>query len=204
MTHTEAVEFVSQEIRTRYRTMNDTQFADWVDAVQRLDQNTAHRIVHDLVQDPGTSLSVKAFNAVCAKGRMRRPNTPIPVPLSYSAWVVCLEPPPDHPDWQGREWSMSVHLDSSRRNEPEFVRQHAAAEATRIHNTHGGDWAGLVKQHPPAKPLPPADPAEVRKHIINGPDSDARTWLIAHPAGPTAANRLGVFHQVEREPGQEG
>jgi hypothetical protein len=62
MTELEATQFVTDEIASRYKTLPDATRGDWMRAVKKADSiDTARKIVRAIVDDPETTLCVKAF-----------------------------------------------------------------------------------------------------------------------------------------------
>ncbi len=184
MTNAEAAQLVNTEIRTRYKTLNDTQFGDWVYAVQYHTVTSAIQIIHDLVQHPELTLTLKAFKRLAWERRSKQTAQHKEFP-GYDAWIRCIEAPADHPTWAGREW---FRTDGFRRNDcgnAEYVRQFASDIAHEIQIKYGGAWCGVVKpldNTPYSGPLTSAQrSAEAQRLILDGPDSPGRRWLLNRP-----------------------
>lgn len=99
----------------------------------------------------------------------------------YTMSVVCLEAPPDHLDWQGKEWvRIGSNVDSALRD---VQLAQANREAHDVQEAHGGKWCGRIRDcsHDPIpdRMLDEDIKEGLRRHILNGPDGPGRRFLAA-------------------------
>lgn len=208
MTHDDSVRFVETEIRTRYKTLNDTQFSDWVAAVQYHTVSSATQIIRDLVQHPDLTITLKAFKKLAWERREKKHHVEATDKTGYDPWVRCISAPPEHPTWVGREWST---LDRFRRSDcrnSEYVRQFASDAAHKMQATYGGGWAGVVKSldnTPYAGSLTNDQRSDqTKRDVLDGPDSPGRRWLLKNQDKPIMQALKDFFQSSTREPGQDG
>jgi hypothetical protein len=207
MTNVEVSEFIESEIAARYKTgLNDTQRGDWIRAVWKAgDLEVARAIIRVLVEDPDSTLSIKAFYR-CLKARTKKRQ--IALPPRYDAWVRCLEAPPAHPTWQDREWFRTESFRRSNQASKRYVTEYAAAIAAEIQAREGGHWCGIVKE-PDDTQVPPYDPearTQAEAHILDGPDGPGRRFLLRlrGESKSLVGSLAGTLRMVPREPGEEG
>lgn len=187
MTHAQAVIFVKDEIRPRYKTLNDTQFADWLRAAGFVELDVAKTIVRDLVLDPSLSLNIKNFRRSAYDRRTRQEREHVDLP-GYDPYLRCLEAPTQHPEWEDQEW---FHANAFRRSDcgnRGYVTMFAAAQAEQASGIRGGKWCGVVRPidaRPYAGPLSQADLRDhAENHILAGPDGPGKRFLCKYHAHP--------------------
>lgn len=181
MTYTEAIAFVENEIRPRYKALNDTQCGDWVSVAQAVETQLARQIVHELVHDPEKGLNLKDFKRLAWKRRPKIERETIEAP-AYDACVRCIEAPPEHPDWEDREWFRTEGFMRARCGDKKYVSDYAAEEAGRIQAREGGRWCGVVRcvdSVPYAGLLTRAQRSQAATvHIVNGPEGPGRRFFL--------------------------
>lgn len=195
MTEQEAIEFVTTEIKTRYRTLNDTQFGDWVTVAARVDYARARQAVRELSTSPTATLTVKAFAARLNLGpAWHKPVAPV---IRYDPYVRCLEAPPAHPDWEDKQWFRTEEFERSNDGDERYVSEYARAIAADIQEREGGRWCGIAI--PRGETAVPRRDPQVRltaeAYILNGPDGPGRRWLLARQAAKEGRGNLAVLAQ---------
>lgn len=98
-------------------------------------------------------------------------------------WVLCVEAPAAHPEWQGQEWLRIEHRSTACITSQAHVSEAASRAAWDIQRREGGKWSGVVR---PEGQLPPDHErlerqeaaAWVRQHILTGPDGPGRRSLL--------------------------
>ncbi len=194
MTKADVLAFVESDIAARYKGgLNSTQQGDWIRAVWKAGSiEQARRIVQEIVDDPETTLALKVFyRRLAAATRTERRSRSLPAILN--PYVLCLEAPPEHPDWQGQEW---LRLDKFRNADctnRQYAAQYAHDIAKAIEQVYGGVWTGVVRPDgsPPENwPVLHGEEARawVEKHRLNGPTGPGRDKDTADPLSRAAAS----------------
>ena len=205
MTKVDVDTFVTGEIATRYKGgLNDTVRSDWIRAVWRAGSLEAARaIVRQIVDDPDGRLTVKMFHRLLYVDHKRKG---APLPPILNPWVLCLTAPVDHPDWQGQE---GIRLDSFRPPDcatMAYVAQYAHDIAKAVEKICGGLWTGVVRPDgspPENQPVLCGEKARLwaEKHILNGPDSPGKRFLLARQRksdlGSQLASTLKIVTPIE-------
>lgn len=196
MTSNEATAFVNDEIRSRYRTLNDTQFGDWVSVAKRVDLSLARAIVHDLVQDPDKTLNLKDFKRLAWQRRPRVDREAADLP-GYDPYIRCIAGPAEHPDWEDKDWFRSERFKRANCGDQKYVANYAAEEAAAVQAVKGGRWCGLVK---PMDSIPyrgTLTQIQVReqaeRHILNGPQGPGRRWLLNRRSAAEKRSHIGAL-----------
>ena len=114
------------------------------------------------------------------------------VMFRFSIYVVCIEPPAAHPDWQGKEWLRernSVNLISHNQScwpgkehlLQTWLNNRAQEIAKAVQAQEGGVWTGHVRDATndpvPERAISRAEIDGVQQHILNGPDGDAWQYI---------------------------
>ena len=205
MNHAEILRFVEQEIAARYRGgMDDAVRSDWARAVGRAGSlDDARGIIQQIVDSPDMSLNVKSFYRVWYKRRGREST---PIPTGYEAWVRCVESPPEHPEWEDKEWFVLEGFTPSNRSDKRYVTEYARTKAQDYTEQEGGRWTGIVKEmdnEPYRGELTVVQRREAAEaHILAGPGSPGRRHLLARDEkkSPVAAMADALKIQPKEPP----
>jgi hypothetical protein len=204
VTTKDVLDFVELEIASRYRTLDDTVRGDWVRAVWKAGQlETAREVIRELVDDPAATLNVKQFYVRLKSRSVSAAAEPKTVP-AYDPYVMCLEAPKDHADWQGLEWfvmggpakNQVECFSRSHSSDKQYVSDWAGAAARAYEAAYGGQWCGVVREvdnSPYEGTMRPAQRrAEAERRILDGPDTLGRRRLLAVRQGAALVPELKV------------
>jgi hypothetical protein len=152
----------------------------------------ARAVVRELATDPNLSLTIKAFVAKLGLGKGKRPGKPLPP--HYDPYVMCLEAPPEHPDWAGRLWLTSDGFHRSDHADQAYVTQFANEAARRTQAREGGQWCGVIERANNDWPehRDPQASRKARERVLNGPDSPGQRWLLRRPAQQSERQQIAA------------
>jgi len=206
MNDSQATAFVETEIAPRYKTLNDTQVADWVRSLRPLDLSLAVLVAHELAIDPDLPFNIKAFRKLAWQRKPKIDRQP-PDPPGFDPYIRCLQPPANHPDWQDQERFRSEGFRRADCGRKQYVAEYAEKQAKYAQTIHGGRWCAVVRpieNTPYSGPLNQTDrAAAAEKHILNGPDGPGKRFLLTRQT-KTLQPTLADGTAPAREPGEEG
>ena len=180
--------FVRMNMGQRWPSWQITEavLSDWWLVLKDYTVEEAEMAVHmHKVSDKAIVSEPKAHEIAKMLRQCARGETAGELPPVLTPWILCLEAPPEHPDWEDEEW---VRLDAGWHNarctDREYVGRFANKVAKQVQGKEGGKWCGVVRTEndcPPNQPgeklRGPAASEWAKKHILNGPDGPGKRFL---------------------------
>lgn len=188
MTRNEFNAFVEDQLRARWPKWQPTPalLDDWYSVLRYHSTEVATTAVQDhRLSDKATAFEPKIYEISKLLAHNRSGSDIAQLGSVWVPWVRCLAGPPEHLDWQGREWVRLEYRFSGQANNRRHVSQAAARSAAEIQATYGGQWCGVARpegQLPEIQPdLQRTEAREwVERHILDGPDGPGRRFLQQH------------------------